>query len=525
MAPIMDMVHMVKTPVAKILSSFRIKPIIRLCSAVLILTPFSISSAVELEINPKLAISEAVTTNQSANDPIEEANVTEIKPGVEIDAKGNRLKLGGNYNYEKIIDHSSPEERPDNYRYNSTAAVELIKKRLTLSGAATRFQRVSDPLGKLSLDNSGPVTENRTNQEALSGKLDWDQPVGRFVTSKVSGRRSVISSSTDARPDSTIDSFSANMENGKWFKRSYWKLNGKRSAIYYSNDDSIVRESADAELGVLATRRLKLGYKYGYETNPLLQANKEEKGDVSIAVAEWTASRKLKISVLSGQRSYGYTWGTLVEWAPTARTDISLGRSREKYGAASKAEIKHRYRRGKLELSYVEVPDNEAINFEKNITVRIVDKDGNPILDEDTGEEKTLDGILRIQGILTYIKKQAMGSFSYEGRRTTLVFKGVRQKNEPLNSRLGELVHQANGAWSYRPNKKGLLKGVGIYQENELEALNIKERRYAAKMIYQHKLGKNMNTSIEYQHMLRTTRVASERQEIKQGRLQFSYIW
>ncbi|MDH5691582.1 MAG: hypothetical protein OEZ47_00605, partial [Gammaproteobacteria bacterium] len=165
------------------------------------------------------------------------------------------------------------------------------------------------------------------------------------------------------------------------------------------------------------------------------------------------------------------------------------------------------------------------INFEKNITVRIVDKDGNPILDEDTGEEKTLDGILRIQGILTYIKKQAMGSFSYEGRRTTLVFKGVRQKNEPLNSRLGELVHQANGAWSYRPNKKGLLKGVGIYQENELEALNIKERRYAAKMIYQHKLGKNMNTSIEYQHMLRTTRVASERQEIKQGRLQFSYIW
>jgi hypothetical protein len=425
--------------------------------------------ATQWRVSSGVGVSERYSDNDNLSATDKKSKfVTVVSPDISLAGSG-----GGKITYDVLasLSHNESSDGSDstNPALNGNANAELIDQILFFDVSSTINQNRVDPFrstGDDAVSRSQSDNVTTTYSYTLSPYL-----VGRinsFADMELRYSYDEQWNSESDVSDSSRQAVSFNLNSGRDFAIFDWGLVGNYSKVDtddsdngQSNNDEL--KSADLRLGYRVNRKLRL------------------RGSVG---REWNDFESVRSDV-DGKR-----WDFGLVWTPNKRTTVDIGYGERFFGNTPTVDISYRRKKSVFTASYVkELTDARSLRSQNSF----FDEDpfGNPI-DPVTG-----DPIFAFPDDGQIVDERIAFSWSRQGKRTTLTWRGDHSTQEPQSSR-EEVVFISSSLELSRRLTSKLSFDTSVDWENQENELNEEFETWRFNMGLSRPLGSKSNVSLRY---------------------------
>ncbi len=319
--------------------------------------------AKDWKVEPTVKVATIYSDNIELEANGESDLVLEVSPGVSISREGRRLRVNLDYNLQNLTYADNGDLDSSNHRLSASANSELLAETLFLDLRSSISQQLTDRRASASSDGIAG-SGNLSDVTSYSISPYWQQRLGdvadfelRYTFDRVTSDDSVGSGD-----DSDSNGVSFDMQNGPATGRINWTISHQSEQIRYDDGGKSDTELTNARLGYQLTRTLNAFVSRTEEDNEFSgnRGDNEPEDSTSGIGVTWTPSQDFSFTIAHNKRldprpneDENFLSGDLF-WAPTARTDISLGYGSRFFGKTYNGSINHRTRWTRWNLSYNE---------------------------------------------------------------------------------------------------------------------------------------------------------------------------
>jgi len=332
--------------------------------------------AKDWKVEPTVKVATIYSDNIELEANGESDLVLEVSPGVSISREGRRLRVNLDYNLQNLTYADNGDLDSSNHRLSASANSELLAETLFLDLRSSISQQLTDRRASASSDGIAG-SGNLSDVTSYSISPYWQQRLGdvadfelRYTFDRVTSDDSVGSGD-----DSDSNGVSFDMQNGPATGRINWTISHQSEQIRYDDGGKSDTELTNARLGYQLTRTLNAFVSRTEEDNEFSgnRGDNEPEDSTSGVGVTWTPSQDFSFTIAHNKRldprpneDENFLSGDLF-WAPTARTDISLGYGSRFFGKTYNGSINHRTRWTRWNLSYDEgVSDFRSLVTQQN---------------------------------------------------------------------------------------------------------------------------------------------------------------
>ncbi|EGG99928.1 hypothetical protein imdm_417 [gamma proteobacterium IMCC2047] len=319
--------------------------------------------AKDWKVEPTVKVATIYSDNIELEANAESDLVLEVSPGVSVSREGRRLTVNLDYNLQNLTYADNGDLDSSNHRLSASANSELLAETLFLDLQSSISQQLTDRRASASSDGIAG-SGNLSDVTSYSISPYWQQRLGdvadfelRYTFDRVTSDDSVGSGD-----DSDSNGVSFDMQNGPATGRINWTISHQSEQIRYDDGGKSDTELTSARLGYQLTRTLNAFVSRTEEDNEFSgnRGNVEPDDSTSGVGVTWTPSQDFSFTIAHNKRldprpneDENFLSGDLF-WAPTARTDISLGYGSRFFGKTYNGSINHKTRWTRWNLSYNE---------------------------------------------------------------------------------------------------------------------------------------------------------------------------
>ncbi len=284
--------------------------------------------AAQLSFKPSLELRETYTDNVGLTDSGEDELITEINPGIAVQADGNRLNANLGFTLQNIF-YAKDSGRNDRFHdLAADASAELVKDFAFLNLRASDSQRVTSPTeGGGALDNLNTV--DRTAVSAWMINPYFEKRFGRSASGSASYSFEARSDGQGAS-DAEIEAIKIGLESGPSFRRMTWSLGYSSKSNKREAANNYSRESSTLRTRYKINRKFGVLFRAGIERNDLSTSQNRgfQNGSYYAAGVSIIPHSTLRVDLLSGDRLDFAS----VTWVPSLRSALYVSRQYKSVG-------------------------------------------------------------------------------------------------------------------------------------------------------------------------------------------------
>lgn len=285
-------------------------------------------------IQPRIMLTETLTDNVRVNGSNDRQadQITEIAPGIRIQASSARLKGHFDYSLRQQFYAQHPEYDRTQNSLNSFATLEAVEQWLFVDFSGVVAQQPISAFGAQSPGNTSinsNVTETSTYRLSPYIRGQIAGVLGYSLRHDASTTRSASATATNL----DLSQWSGQLSGGTPFQRLSWSIDGSQSSSEYGNRMQYDADRVRATASYLLFPDLRFSLNRGREANNYASANQESRG----------------------------THGFGFEWNPTERTTISASKERRFFGDGHNFSFSHRF-----PLSSISYTDTKDVSLLPN---------------------------------------------------------------------------------------------------------------------------------------------------------------
>ena len=273
-----------------------------------------VAQAADWKFVPTIGLTETYTDNVRllTDGKNESANITQISPGINITANGQRLKFQANYVLQNSYYSGVTSESKTNHLLHSNAFLAFVENLFFVDGNANITQQNLTPFGQVS-DNNLNLSNNKVEVKTYNVSPYFRHNFDNKVTGELRySYDSVISSATTqskSSPNSTSDNVRFNLASGSAFKSINWGANYNVQNIHFERQAPLETEMLILNFGVNITPLFKATATAGHEKNSYVSIGEKPPGNFGTVGFAWTPSQRTNLVFNAGQRFFGKTFG------------------------------------------------------------------------------------------------------------------------------------------------------------------------------------------------------------------------
>lgn len=399
-------------------------PWFRSAVAALLLASSGQSIAADWKLVPTIGLNETYTDNVrlSADGKQESAYITQVSPGLTINATGQRLKLQANYVMQNSYYSGDTNETKTNHLLRSNANVAFVQNLFFLDANANITQQNLTPFGQVT-DNDFTLSKNRVEVRTYSASPYFRRNFDNKFIGELRYSYDSVASSAQTNADSTSDTFRFNLNSGQAFKTTNWGLSYSQQNVHFERQATL--ESAMATLN------------FDYYISPLFRLTS-------------TAGHEKNSYVSLAEKRPGY-FGTFgFAWVPNQRTSLIFNAGDRFYGKTYALTLSQRARLSVWSLGYNEDVTTTRGQFllpATNNTSAFLDQLWQTTIPDAASRQKTVDNFIRDSGLpaalsqpvntftnQVFLQRSLQGSVGLTGARNTVVLSVFNNLREPLST-------------------------------------------------------------------------------------------
>ena len=410
--------------------------------------------AAKWDVSKSVSLNEVYTDNlRLANSGKESDFITQVTPSISVNGKGARasVNFSGSLRYD-TGGRSSGSVTPN---LRGKANTELVRDHFFVDATASITQNAIDPYGDIAVDNINK-TGNVTTIYQFSVSPYYKIRIEDVGDLNVRYRYTDTSHSEGAASGSGKSQFTADFNAASKSSKFTWGFNTNASSSSNSGGSNSNFGSAN--------------FTWGYQVNRRWQVN----GSVGRDSNDYQSTR----SSISG-----FSWTLNTNWTPNPRTSLRIGYGGRYFGSTPTLDFSYKSRRSTIKLGY-----------SRTVT------DANTQLDALAIDPVT--GQIYPVAVLTndvYVDERFTGSYSLQGRRTTLTLSGTQSKqiyeNSPKASELTKLGLSLSRSLS---GKVSANAGVNWYQQDK--AATASAQTWQGNIGLTVKLGRKTSMNVGYSY-------------------------
>lgn len=376
-------------------------------------------------IVPRISLRETLTDNVAPSSGVKRSDqITEVSPGVRIDANGARLKFFLDYQLRELLYAQDSDRRNTQNYLNSFGTLEAIENWLFVDVSGVVTQQVISPFRAQPASNV-TVDPNRVETSRFraspyirgnfSGHADYELRYSRASTQ----------SSSNLVADLDTEEWSGRLAGSNTQALVGWALEGSRRNIDYSNGRNNEADRLRALLSYRLGQDFRVSVSGGQEANNYASTTKET------------------------HDTHGYGF----DWLPSERTRVSAFRERRFFGNGHTVSVNHRTPLTAFRFSdsrdVTALPNRLAIVGMGSIYDLMFTQLASSVPDP-IERARYLENLLTqfgipadtvvTQGFMTsrvVLQRRQEMSFALRGARNVLTLTGVRTESEGLGSIAG----------------------------------------------------------------------------------------
>ncbi len=285
-------------------------------------------------IKPKIKFTETWTDNVSivrANNGKESGFITELAPGININAKTARLKAKLDYTLlGQYYSTPSGYSRTQN-SLNSFGTLEAVEQWLFVDFSGVIAQQAKSAFGPQS-PSSASLNKNLTETATFRLSPYIRGQFAGLVEYSLRYNRSTTQASAATVSDIELSEWTGQIRGGTPFQSLRWSLDASQQTADYSLGRKTDAERLYATATYLVVPQFSVSISGGTESNNYASANSES------------------------HTTHGYGF----DWTPTERTKISAFKDRRFFGDGHRFNFTHRFTRSSI--SYSDTKDVAVLN-------------------------------------------------------------------------------------------------------------------------------------------------------------------
>lgn len=230
---------------------------LRLAVALAVLGAAGAAHAQAWRITPSIAFSETYSDNMAlvADEIARKGWITDITPGLRIDANGARLKGFLDYRFHEVRYSGARDLDSSQHVLGSAARLEAIEKFLFIDGRADITSQNRTPLQGAVPVNGVSGSDNRIETRTFQVSPNARGSVGDFATYQARYNASYVTTEDDTLPATRVGEFVGRIRNARLSARLGWAV-----------DANLLRARNDA-IGSLSDDRLRGLLIFGIDPN------------------------------------------------------------------------------------------------------------------------------------------------------------------------------------------------------------------------------------------------------------------
>jgi len=292
----------------------------------------AIGIAADWKIRPTLQVRETYTDNvRLAPQGLEQSDwITEIDPGLNIQAQGARLQLKADYAFQYRLYNRNSDSNGHNHRLNSSGLMDIWDRKFFVQAGASITQQNLSPLSQQSTGNVN-LTNNRVEVRQSSVSPYWVSRLGSW--GNLQARYTWSRAETDNQTqnlDSDSQTVNLGVTSGPAFSDLGWSLTYNKQRTE-STAGQLQRRDLESLTG---TARYKLSpivfglVTIGREDNSYGSTRGSTSGEFYSVGLEWAPSSRTRVRGTIGERYYGNSYSFDAEHR-TRLTSWTIGYSEQ----------------------------------------------------------------------------------------------------------------------------------------------------------------------------------------------------
>ena len=443
-------------------------------SAMVVSAPgYSAQWDAEPSIRTRLVLTDNIDRSEDKDSDL----VTEISPGISLNADGNRLDLDLDYRLQTLTHVENSNRNRLNHQLRAGANSELIADHFFLDVSGSVSQQLQDRRASASSDGvSGSANLSDVTQYSVNPR--WEQRLGDWAEVEVGyGYDSVDSEGrgSSGSTDSESNRFNAQLNQASDTQKLFYSLDYSRDDTEFGDNSFNDQRTFNGQIGYRLSRRWSAfirgsDSKTDFDgTRGAARPDDKQYG----AGLTWTPNQRLSLTVAANKRDDAspgqqddFRTANLT-WQPTVRTTIEFDYGNQFFGETYAFELIHSTRRTQWFVSYDEGESDfqraflDALRFG---VFCLTLPDGTPIISANTcaaGSDDLIapDGFARVGstelpfGVLgddTFISKTLRAGFTISGARNTIDASITNLRREFVADNDNERDFIIRASWSYQ---------------------------------------------------------------------------
>lgn len=435
------------------------------------------ATAAQWEVTPRLTLGQIYTDNlRLSADNEESESITEIRPGISFVGRGARMEVSAEYSMQNLFYASNSGNNTINHQLKAGEKAELIEDWFYFDSSASISQQLIDANGPIQRDNLN-LTNSRGDVRTLLLEPYLKRDLGRAAALELRYAHGWVDYGSGARgaaADTESSSVRARIANGRGASHLFWRLSHTAQQEDRDGADDSERNSTEGRVQLRVVQEFSLLGYAGREENDIRSNNVTPDGSYWSAGFVWQPSPKFAFEATAGRNDEQ----ARINWNPGRRTSMDLGYRNRDVGlntaASWNGSFNHRTRRSTWQLRYSEeVTSVQILALQGQELFQVVDAQGNPLLDPNTGTP--LFAAVDVFGLSDeeYLRQRGQASVSYRTGKSTF---GLKLSNERRTYQVSLQALQEIGvgaSWLWRLGPRTTSK-VGIDNER-FKSLNTGE--------------------------------------------------
>lgn len=259
--------------------------------------------------------------------------VTQLTPGVSINATGARLRFNATYGAQGVY-RAQEGGSAVTHQLNASGNAELMRQFLFVDARAAVAQQNVSLLGPQA-DSNVNITGNRATVRSFLVSPYVRHNFGNDAEGEARLTYSTVSSdAATGLSDSAASRVDMRLASGPAYKLTTWNIAYSRENIDQTRSQEIATEQISANARRLITPTVGLLVNVGYEDNDFLTAGPTPRGKSWSTGLEWTPTPRTRLAATTGRRYFGPTRSLnfnhrtrLTVWSANYSEEITTTRS------------------------------------------------------------------------------------------------------------------------------------------------------------------------------------------------------
>ncbi|MEZ5591648.1 MAG: TIGR03016 family PEP-CTERM system-associated outer membrane protein [Gammaproteobacteria bacterium] len=473
---------------------------------------FSMASAqaAEWRILPALTVSGTYHDNitQAPSGAEESDFVTEVNPGISIQADGSRLNLDLSYTMQNLFYAENSDDNTTNHELTADANAELMRKFLFLDVFGSYQQVLLSPEGTGGSDNT-TITDNRTDawtyslspyavtrfgnlaaelrytfekvgyaeSEAETAAASDTQSIFANLASDPSARRlSRVSDYRSSGGGSGSDNSQAAAAARQYANNVQWSVTYARDQTDFKDDTDDVFENIALDTSYRVGARTAFLAGLGYENNEFEQSDELDKPE-------------------------GLFWYTGVAWSPSRRTSLEATIGRRFYGTTYSLDVQHATRTISANIQYAEdFTTSSGTLLENQLTSGSASDSGDAFSDPVENPQSLLNVPLPGLSSDVFLRRRLTGEIAKQTAKSTFSVSAFGEKREFQSAASDEQVFGFAFVWDWRFASRTDSSLTAEWQRQEFDSDNREDDFWQVGLNINRRMSQRMNGYVDYRY-------------------------